>query len=271
MCSSRACTFSACSCSPPAACAAAALRPPRADVAHRAPDRRGAGVLPAISAAHRLHFARAHRHALSRLHADRRPAAAGAVRRARRRLRLRHVSARPCWRRRSSHDADEFAPTLRTIRYRNGVVALARAQPLFLRVGPNTTSRTRSAAPSRSPARSTWTRRVYWHRALGRRRFAMRGHPAAPRFSPTRAADDGDIVGFVTRRPNLDYFHVGFVAFGTNGELLLRHASQTPAPRGRRAAWRRSWRRIACVTSRCWRPQDRRSTRCYARVIPAPP
>ena len=37
----------------------------------------------------------------------------------------------------------------------------------------------------------------------------------------------GDIVGFMTQRPNLDYFHVGFVAFGSDGELLLRHASQS--------------------------------------------
>ena len=35
----------------------------------------------------------------------------------------------------------------------------------------------------------------------------------------------GDIIGFVTQRKNLDYFHVGFVAFGGDGELLLRHAS----------------------------------------------
>ena len=38
---------------------------------------------------------------------------------------------------------------------------------------------------------------------------------------------NGDIVGFVTVRPNLDYFHVGFVAIGKDGELLLRHASQS--------------------------------------------
>ena len=37
----------------------------------------------------------------------------------------------------------------------------------------------------------------------------------------------GDIVGFVSRRANLDYFHTGFVAFGAKGELLLRHASST--------------------------------------------
>ena len=37
----------------------------------------------------------------------------------------------------------------------------------------------------------------------------------------------GDIVGFVTHRPNLDYFHVGFVAFGPRDEFLLRHASRS--------------------------------------------
>jgi hypothetical protein len=35
----------------------------------------------------------------------------------------------------------------------------------------------------------------------------------------------GDIIGFVTARPNLDYFHVGFVILAGNGELLLRHAA----------------------------------------------
>jgi hypothetical protein len=37
---------------------------------------------------------------------------------------------------------------------------------------------------------------------------------------------NGDIVGFITRRSNLDYFHIGFVAMG-GGDLLLRHASQS--------------------------------------------
>lgn len=36
----------------------------------------------------------------------------------------------------------------------------------------------------------------------------------------------GDIVGFVSRRPNLDYFHVGFIVFGAKGGFLLRHASE---------------------------------------------
>jgi len=42
-----------------------------------------------------------------------------------------------------------------------------------------------------------------------------------------RQLTTGDIVGFITQRPNLDYFHVGFIAFDGAGELLLRHASQS--------------------------------------------
>ena len=68
---------------------------------------------------------------------------------------------------------------------------------------------------------------VYWHRELGRRRFAMNVIPRATFTANKKLLASGDIVGFVTQRPNLDYFHVGFVAFGSNGELMLRHASQS--------------------------------------------
>lgn len=37
----------------------------------------------------------------------------------------------------------------------------------------------------------------------------------------------GDIIGFVSRQPHLDFFHVGLIAFGKNDNLLLRHASQS--------------------------------------------
>ena len=52
-------------------------------------------------------------------------------------------------------------------------------------------------------------------------------HPER-RFSRAKAQlETGDIVGFVSRRPNLDYFHAGFVAFARDRTLLLRHASES--------------------------------------------
>ena len=68
---------------------------------------------------------------------------------------------------------------------------------------------------------------VYWHKALGRRRFAMHVIPSATFLANRAQLATGDIVGFVTRRPYLDYFHIGFVAFGPHGEFLLRHASRS--------------------------------------------
>ena len=37
---------------------------------------------------------------------------------------------------------------------------------------------------------------------------------------------NGDVIGFVSRRPNLDFFHTGLITIGKGGEPMLRHASQ---------------------------------------------
>jgi hypothetical protein len=37
----------------------------------------------------------------------------------------------------------------------------------------------------------------------------------------------GDIIGFTSQRPGLDFYHTGLVAFSAKGELLLRHASRS--------------------------------------------
>jgi hypothetical protein len=55
----------------------------------------------------------------------------------------------------------------------------------------------------------------------------MRVIPGAALLANKNKLERGDIVGFVSRRPDLDYFHVGFVAFDKTGALLLRHASQS--------------------------------------------
>jgi hypothetical protein len=62
---------------------------------------------------------------------------------------------------------------------------------------------------------------------LGKRRFAMSVIPSTIFLASSSKLERGDIVGFVSRRPDLDYFHTGFVAFDKRGALLLRHASQS--------------------------------------------
>jgi len=41
------------------------------------------------------------------------------------------------------------------------------------------------------------------------------------------ALQAGDVIGFISRRAELDYFHTGFIAFNRRGSLVLRHASQS--------------------------------------------
>jgi hypothetical protein len=62
--------------------------------------------------------------------------------------------------------------------------------------------------------------------AVGRRKFVLETIPRERLVANAKLLSSGDIVGFVSRRADLDYFHTGFIAFGKSGELLARHASR---------------------------------------------
>jgi hypothetical protein len=64
-------------------------------------------------------------------------------------------------------------------------------------------------------------------RHFGERRISIGALSRQAFVSNRDKLEAGDIVGFVSRRPQLDFYHTGFVAFGRNGEWLLRHASQS--------------------------------------------
>lgn len=64
-------------------------------------------------------------------------------------------------------------------------------------------------------------------RGLSARRFAMRVIPRAVFLANKPMLQTGDVIGFVSRRPNLDYFHAGMIAFAPGGALLLRHAAES--------------------------------------------
>jgi hypothetical protein len=121
---------------------------------------------------------------------------------------------------------DEFEQALRSIRYHNGVVAWRERNHYFVEWSQhnidNKTCRAIEMDGSVELHKS-----LYWHRQFGRRRFTMTVIPRAAMLANKSKLAPGDIIGFVTVRPNLDYFHVGFVAFGKDGELLLRHASKS--------------------------------------------
>ena len=123
-------------------------------------------------------------------------------------------------------DPGEFDSALRTIRYHNGVVNWRERNHYFFEWGRhNIDNRICSAVTM--PGSIKIEKTVYWHKELGKRQFSIAVIPRTVFLSNKSMLANGDIVGFITRRPNLDYFHVGFVAFGNNGELFLRHASQS--------------------------------------------
>ena len=125
-----------------------------------------------------------------------------------------------------AHDLGEFEQVLRTIRYRNGIVAWHERNHYFFEWGRhNIENKTCRAIVMDGAVELIKT--VTWHRELGRRRFAMTVIPRAVLLANKAKLASGDIIGFVTHQPDMDYFHIGFVAFGDKDELLLRHASQS--------------------------------------------
>jgi hypothetical protein len=123
-------------------------------------------------------------------------------------------------------NADEFRSMLRTIRYRNGVVAWRERNHYFFEWGKNNVEN-KLCRTILLDGVVAMDKTVYWHKALGRRRFRMPVIPQASLLANKALLANGDIVAFVTRRPNLDYFHVGFIVFDDKGQMMLRHASQS--------------------------------------------
>jgi len=120
----------------------------------------------------------------------------------------------------------QFDPILKTIRYHDGVVAWHERNHYFFEwCQHNVENRTCRWVNFEGAVDIEKT--VDSQKGLGKRRFAMRVTPRADFLANKNKLESGDIVGFVTRRPDLDYFHIGFVAFDKTGALLLRHASQS--------------------------------------------
>jgi hypothetical protein len=123
-------------------------------------------------------------------------------------------------------NADEFRSMLRTIRYHKGVVAWRERNHYFFEWGKNNVDN-KLCRTILLDGVVAMDKTVDWHKALGRRRFRMPVIPQASLFANKTLLANGDIVAFVTRRPDLDYYHVGFIVFDDKSQMMLRHASQT--------------------------------------------
>jgi hypothetical protein len=62
---------------------------------------------------------------------------------------------------------------------------------------------------------------------LGKRRYSTAAVATPTFMANQKVLQSGDLIGFVSRRSELDFFHTGFIAFNKRGEVALRHASQS--------------------------------------------
>ena len=118
-----------------------------------------------------------------------------------------------------------FADALRTIRYHNGMVEWRERNHYFFEWGEhNIENKIVRAITMDGEVEIKKT--VTWHKELGARHFDMHVIPRAVLLANKDRLATGDIIAFVNRLPNMDYFHTGFVVFGAKNEFLLRHASE---------------------------------------------
>jgi N-acetylmuramoyl-L-alanine amidase-like len=125
-----------------------------------------------------------------------------------------------------ARDAGEFDATLRAIRYHNGVVKWDQRNHYFFEwCQHNVENETCRWLVMDGAVELKKT--VDTQKGLSKRKFVMHVIPRAVLLKNKAMLQTGDIVGFVSQQPGLDYFHTGFVAFAKDGALLLRHASES--------------------------------------------
>jgi len=123
------------------------------------------------------------------------------------------------------HDIGAFPRELKAIRYHNGVVEWRERNHYFFEWCQHNVDDGVFRWLSMNGAVKI-RKRVDSERGLSPRIFVMTAIPRGVFLANTNALKDGDIVGFVSHRSDLDYFHTGFVAF-VRDRLMLRHASET--------------------------------------------
>lgn len=123
-----------------------------------------------------------------------------------------------------SRDLPEFETALRQIRYEHGQVKWAERNHYFGRWSQRAIEN-KICEPVALPSTPV-AKEVNWGN-LGKRRVSFAAVAAPTLLAGKKLLKSGDVIGFVSRRSNMDFFHTGLIAFGKDGALLLRHASQS--------------------------------------------
>lgn len=126
----------------------------------------------------------------------------------------------------NAREPDEFEPLLRMIRYRGGVVDWRERNHDFAAWCAHNVAN-RLCRPLLLDGAVELKKTISSPAALGRRSYTLAAIPREVFLGSRAMILDGDIVGFVSARPGLDYFHCGFAMLGAGGALKLRHAAQS--------------------------------------------
>jgi hypothetical protein len=124
-----------------------------------------------------------------------------------------------------ARDYGEFQTVLRTIRYEHGKVVWAERNHYFAEWCRRAVENGICGLVA-MPDAVTIEKAVQWGNQ-GRRQVSIIGIPPTALLASGELLANGDIIGFVSRRPNLDFFHTGLVIIDDDGALLLRHAAQS--------------------------------------------
>jgi hypothetical protein len=125
-----------------------------------------------------------------------------------------------------ARDLDEFETALRRIRYDHGHVQYAQRNHYFAEWGRRNIENHICQPVAMAPT-VTIEKTVSWHRELRRRRVSITAVATLTLLHNAALLEPGDIIGFISGRSDLDFFHTGLMAFSKNGNLLLRHASRS--------------------------------------------
>jgi len=125
-----------------------------------------------------------------------------------------------------ARDLGEFETVLRRIRYDGGRVQWDRRNHYFAEWCRHNVENHTLRRVAIDP--STAIDKTVNYSNYGKRQISMVCVPRDALLANKHLLASGDVIAFVSKRTNLDFYHTGLVAFDKrSGALLLRHASQS--------------------------------------------
>ena len=121
--------------------------------------------------------------------------------------------------------AGDFEPALRQIRYREGSVEWRERNHYFSDWSEFNVANG-VCKPVAMPGSVAIEKSIAFP-GLSARDMSLVAVPRASLLANKERLATGDIIGFLSRRPGLDYFHTGFIVVRDGGQPWLRHAAKS--------------------------------------------